>query len=67
MIRLFDINDRCEYPWEKICTTYDETNMYCKVNTYWYDIEEWYRKRHIYITYLRPLHREIKRKIKMVD
>ena len=59
--------DGCEYPWEKIYTTYDETNMYCKVNTYWYDIEEWHRKRHIYITYLRPLHREIKRKIKMID
>jgi hypothetical protein len=59
--------DGCEYPWEKICTTYDETNMYCKLDTYWYDIEEWHRKRHIYITYIRPLHREIKRKIKMVD
>uniref|UniRef100_A0A6C0INS8 HNH endonuclease n=1 Tax=viral metagenome TaxID=1070528 RepID=A0A6C0INS8_9ZZZZ len=56
-----------EYPWEKTLTEYDESNIWCKKNTYWYDVEEFWRKRDIYVFYMKPLHRELKRKIKVIE
>ena len=56
-----------DYPWEKAWTEYDETKIWCKQYTYWYDVEEFWRKREIFICYMKPLHRELKRKIKLIE
>jgi hypothetical protein len=59
-------NDKFNYPWEISLTNYDETNKNCKIYTYWYDIEEFHRKRDIFITITKPLNIYIKNKIKKI-
>ena len=54
------IKDKFNYPWELCITEYDETIIYCKSYTYWYDIEEFHRKRDIFITITRVLNNFIK-------
>lgn len=46
------------YPWEM--KIFDINDINCKFNTYWYDIEEFYRLREIYIKYI-PINNEIKK------
>lgn len=60
-------NDKFDYPWEKGLTEYNEQNKSCKMYTYWYDIEEFHRKRDIFITITRPLNIIIKNKIKIIN
>lgn len=55
------INDKFNYPWEIGLTEYDESNINCKSYTYWYDIEEFHRKREIFVTITRPLNLYIKK------
>jgi Icc-related predicted phosphoesterase len=59
--------DSFEYPWEKCLTQYDETNIYCKKYTYWYDIEEFRRKREIFKMYTRPINSIIKHNVKLIQ
>ena len=58
------INDKFNYPWEICVTEYDDTNINCKSYTYWYDIEEFHRKRDIFVTITRPLNQYIKKYFK---
>jgi len=60
-------NDTFDYPWEKCLTIYDEKDVNCKMYTYWYDIEEFNRKRDIFISITKPLNLIIKRKIKIIN
>lgn len=60
-------SDNFDYPWEKCLTEYDETDKECKMYTYWYDIDEFYRKRDIFKIYTRPLNAYIKKKGILLD
>lgn len=60
-------NDNFDYPWEKGLTEYNEQDKNCKMYTYWYDIEEFCRKRDIFITITKPLNLIIKKKIKIIN
>ena len=61
------INDKFDYPWELSITVYDEHNINSKMYTYWYDPEEFHRKRDIFINITRPLNRYINRKVKLIS
>lgn len=60
-------NDNFDYPWEKGLTEYNEQYKSCKMYTYWYDIEDFCRKRDIFITITIPLNKIIKKKIKLIN
>jgi hypothetical protein len=60
------IKDTFDYPWEKCIRNYDESIEYCKMYTYWYDVEEFNRKRDIFVTVTRPINRYILIKVKLV-
>lgn len=53
-----------EFPWEK--KLYDETDINCKVNTYWYDPVKFEENIYYYSRYIIPILNEIKNKIKLV-
>jgi len=53
-----------EFPWEK--KLYDETDINCKANTYWYDPVKFEENIYYYSRYIIPLLNEIKNKIKLV-
>ena len=61
------INDNFNYPWEKSLTNYDVDNLHCKMYTYWYDIEDFHRKRDIYIMITRPVNAYILKHIKLMS
>jgi len=63
-------HDNFEYPWEKALKVYNkeervvyinEYDIHCKMYSYWYDIEEFERKRDIFVMITRPINRYIKR------
>jgi hypothetical protein len=49
-----------EFPWEK--KVFDEKDLACKNNTYWFDPVEFDKKIYYYTSYLLPVIRELKRK-----
>jgi ICEA Protein len=50
------------FPWEM--TKYDENDKDTLKDTYWYDPVEWMRKLALYMDYVRPVTRDIKRMVK---
>jgi len=60
-------NDNFDYPWEKGLTEYNQNYKNCKIYTYWYDIEEFCRKRNIFVTITIHLNKIIKKKIKPIN
>ena len=60
------LKDTFDYPWEKCIRNYDESIEYCKMYTYWYDIEEFNRKRDIFVMITRPINRYILSKVKLI-
>jgi len=58
--------DKFDYPWEKCLTKYDEKIVECKMYSYWYDIEEFYRKRDIFVTITLNINSYIKKKVELV-
>jgi hypothetical protein len=59
--------DNCNYPWEIALKKYDKNDKNCKNYTYWYDIEEFHRKRHIFITITKPINYMIKKTVKLIN
>ena len=51
-------------PWEAVLTKYNAEN---KIYTYWFDIEEFWRKRSIFIYIMMPCNREILQKVSKID
>jgi hypothetical protein len=54
-----------EFGWEK--KAFDLNDINCKVDTYWYDPIEFERKIYLYITYILPIIKEIKIKVKLIS
>lgn len=54
--------DNFEYPWEK--KVFNEKDINCKKDTYWYDIKEFHIKRQLYIQFRLPINKMIKRYFK---
>jgi len=54
-----------EFPWEK--KAYDINNIYCKIDSYWYDPIEFENKIYLYLRYKLPIINEIKKKIKLIS
>tara|TARA_Y100000389_G_C17422002_1_gene497276 strand:+ start:128 stop:832 length:705 start_codon:yes stop_codon:yes gene_type:complete len=59
--------DNFEYPWERGIRIYDETDISCKMYSYWYDIEEFHRKRDIFVMITRSINRYILKKVKLIS
>ena len=59
--------DNFDYPWEICLTNYDEKCIDCKNYTYWYDIEEFHRKREIFKNYTIPINKSIIKNIKLIN
>jgi hypothetical protein len=60
--------DNFEYPWEKGIRIYDEKdrNCNCKMYSYWYDVDEFHRKRNIFVLFTRTINNNILRKVKLI-
>lgn len=54
-----------EFPWEK--KIFDESDIFCKNDTYWFDPVEFHRKISIYSKYVNPIVNAIKHKVKLVS
>ena len=60
-------NDKFEYPWEKCIRKYNINDVNCKIYSYWYDVDEFIRKREIFVMITRPINRYILRKVKRIE
>lgn len=58
--------DNFEYPWEKVIRIYDENDVNCKMYSYWYDVDEFNRKRNIFVNITRPINNYILKKVKLI-
>jgi len=58
--------DNFEYPWEKGIRIYDENDVNCKMYSYWYDVDEFNRKRNIFVMITRPLNKYILKQVKLI-
>jgi len=54
-----------EFPWEK--KTFDKNDVFCKVDTFWYDPIEFERKKELYIRISIPTNKLIKKKIIIIE
>lgn len=54
-----------DFPWEK--KIFDETYIYCKLDTYWYDPVEFMNKIYLYSTYRIPINNMIKKNVKFIN
>lgn len=57
--------DNFEYPWEKAIRVYNKNDVNCKIYSYWYDIEEFHRRRNIFVYITRSINSYILRKVKL--
>jgi 5-methylcytosine-specific restriction endonuclease McrA len=51
-------NDKFIYPWESAIKKYDESDINCKIYTYWYDVDN-YKSRYIWFLKLRYVNSEL--------
>lgn len=51
------------YPWEVAVKNYNATDIHCKMYTYWFDVEEFWRRRNIYIHITKHINAQIKSKL----
>ena len=66
-VGLIALRNDPEYPWEKVLTEYDERIIWCKQYTYWYDVAAFWARRDWYVYGIIPLHRELKRRIQVIE
>ena len=59
--------DNFEYPWEKGIRIYNENDVNCKIYSYWYDIDEFNRKRNIFVNVTRSINNYILKKVKLIS
>ena len=54
-----------EFPWEK--KSFDKNDVYCKVDTFWYDPTEFERKKEMYIRVSIPINNMIKKNVMVIE
>jgi len=59
--------DNFEYPWEKGIRIYNENDVNCKIYSYWYDIDEFNRKRNIFVNVTISINNYILKKVKLIS
>ena len=54
-----------EFPWEK--KAFDKNDVYCKIDTFWYDPIEFERKKEMYIRVTIPINNRIKKTVVVIE